>query len=302
MKIKLLAVAVAGILLSGCNDDNGQPTGLSVQAFDPAVRGMTASVICDDGTSEGGIITGQDGNAKFFELTTLVSPETCAFTFFGIAGAIDVTNSKSMVGVTYTIPKGMVEAGKPVTASPLTTLIAKELKATGNPYSKEGARLVLVSLGLGSLIDNGVDVSKLLSNTDAVLKELSTTNSTDASLLAATTAVLSDVLANADENNSSTSVADLAKSTSALADSVIDSSPNYPTGASGGVVTITVSDADIEKVVDAVEKDQPIPDLPQVPTVGEEAKPIDKPTPTPPTGGGDGTGGTGGGGNGKVPS
>jgi hypothetical protein len=300
VKIKLLAIAVAGILLSGCNDDNGQPTGLSVQAFDPAVRDMAASVICDDGTSEGGIMTDQDGNAKFIELTTLVSPETCAFTFTGGDDAVDVSNGKSMTGVTYTIPKGMVEAGKPVTASPMTTLIAKELKATGNPYSKEGARLVLVSLGLGSLIDNGVDVSELLSNTQAVLKKLTTAGSADASILAATTAVLSDVLANADENNSSTSVADLAKSTSALADSVIDSSPNYPTGASGGVVTITVSDADIEKVVDAVEKDQPIPDLPQVPTVGEEAKPIDKPTP--PTGGGDGTGGTGAGGNGKVPS
>jgi hypothetical protein len=298
VKIKLLAIAVAGILLSGCNDDNGQPTGLSVQAFDPAVRGMTASVICDDGTSEGGIITGQDGNAKFFELTTLVSPETCAFTFFGIAGAIDVTNSKSMAGVTYTIPKGMVEAGKPVTASPLTTLIAKELN--GAKYSEATAITVLTSLGLGSLLNNGTSVTELLSNTEAVLEELTTTNSDNASLLAATTSVLSDVL----KADPTATVTELAISTSAIADEVLVSEPNYPTNSDGKVVTNTVTSTEIANVVDQVKAD-PVakPTVPkQEPTVGEEAKPTDPPKPTPPTGGGDGTGGTGGGGNGKVPS
>ncbi|WP_392339368.1 hypothetical protein [Moritella marina] len=288
MKIKLLAVAVAGILLSGCNDDNGEANSLSVQAFDPAVQNMTASVICTDGTSEGGIKTGYDGNAKFFELTTLVSPETCAFTFTGGADAVDVSNGKSMEGVTYTIPRGMVETGSPVTASPMTTLIAKELAATGQTYTEETAEVVLISLGLGSLINNGVSVTELLSNTEAVLEELTTTNSSDASLLAATTAVLSDVLAS--DVDGELSADEISEASSALTEQVLIDYENYPENDAGEPIYIEIPPGQVEEVV----KD---PSAPIVLPPAEDAKPVDPPKPTPPpTGGGDdGTGGTGGG-------
>jgi len=293
VKIKLIAVAVAGILLSGCNDENGEVIGLSVQAFDPAVQYMTALAECDDAPSETSI-TGYDGNAKFLTLAPLSAPETCKFTFTGEigSGAVDVSNGKSMEGVTYTIPKGMAQAGSPVTASPMTTLIAKDLIASGNPYSEEAARLVLVSLGLDSLISDDLSVTELLSNTEAVLEELTTTNSANASLLAATTSVLSDVLA---EDPTATAT-ELAISASAIADEVLVSEPNYPTNSDGKVVTNTVTPADITSVVDQVKAD-PVaaPTVrPQVPTEGTPVKETD-PKPTPPTGG---TGG----GNGKVPS
>ena len=211
MKIKLIAVAVAGILLSGCNDDNGVANSQSVQAFDPAVQNMTAVAVCTDGTTETSK-TGYDGNAKFFKLTPLVSPETCSFTFTGKAGdnAQDVTNGKDMTGVVYTIPKGMAQANSPITASPLTTLIAKELEATGAEYTPAAATTVLTTLGLGSLLNaGGVDVTELLSNTEAVLEKLASdpSSAAHASLLAVTTAVLSDVLT-ADPTATAAAIAD----------------------------------------------------------------------------------------------
>jgi len=285
VKIKLIAVAVAGILLSGCNDDNGEVIGLSVQAFDPAIQYMTAVAECDNAPTETSI-TGFDGNAKFLTSAPLTAPETCKFTFTGGSTARDVSNGKSMDGVTYTIPKGMVQAGSPVTASPMTTLIAKELEATGGTYSEATATAVLTSLGLGDVLNNGVDVTELLSNTEAVLEKLTTTNSGNASLLAATTAVLSDVL----KEDPSATATELATSTSALADSVLVSEPNYPKNSSGEVVTITVTPTDINSVVDDVKADPNTPPTvpPQAPTEGTPVKPTD-----PPTGG---TGGTGGGG------
>jgi len=289
VKIKLLAVAVAGILLSGCNDDNGEVIGQSVQAFDPAVQYMDAVANCDGASSETSI-TGYDGNATFVTLAPLTAPETCEFVFTGGAKAVDVSNGKSMTGVTYRIPKGLAQAGSSITASPLTTLITKELN--GAEYSEATATTVLTSLGLGSLLNSGVSVTELLSNTETVLKELTTTDSDNASLLAATTSVLSDVLL-ADPAATAT---ELAISTSAIADEVLVSEPNYPTNSDGKVVTNTVTPADITNVVDQVKTD-PEADLtvpPQVPTEGTPVEPTDPPKPTPPPTGG--TGGTGGGG------
>lgn len=295
MKIKLLAVAVAGILLSGCNDDNGEIKGLSVQAFDPAVQNMTAVAKCDDGTNETAT-TGYDGNAKFLELTPQIFPGTCTFTFTGGATAVDVSNGKSMTGVVYTIPKGMAQAGSPVTASPMTTLIAKELAASGEEYSEATATTVLQSLGLGSLLNNGVDVTKLLSNTEEVLKELSTTNATDASLLAATTAVLSDVLT----ADPSATAAAVSTTTATLSENVLTTNPAYPTSTTGEQIYVEFNETVVKDYVEAVEEQIKNPDTapalpaPPVPAT-PDAKPVPAPElPTPPTGGTGGTGAAGG--------
>jgi len=289
VKIKLLAVVVAGILLSGCNDDNGEIKGLSVQAFDPAVQNMTAVVNCDDGTTETST-TGYDGNAKFLQITPQVSPETCAFTFTGNAASVDVSNGKSMDGVVYSIPKGMAQAGSPVTASPLTTLIAKELN--GAEYSEATATAVLTALGLDSLINNGVSVTELLSNTEAVLEELTTSGSDDASLLAATTAVLSDVL-KADPTASAEAVSTAAAT---LSEEVLTTNPAYPTSTTGEKVYVDFDETEVKDYVEEVEKKiedptlpEPTPPTPDLP----EADPVDPPKPP--------TGGTGGG-NGSTPS
>ncbi|MBL1415895.1 MAG: hypothetical protein COA76_00165 [Moritella sp.] len=281
MKIKLLAVAVAGILLSGCNDDNGPLNSVAVQAFDPAIRGMTAVAVCTDSTTETSL-TGHDGNAIFFKQTVQNSPETCAFTFTGGADAVDVSNSKSMTGVIYTIPAGMADADSPITASPLTTLIAKDLAESGNPYSEEAARLVLASIGLDTLLSDDLSVTELLSNTEAVLEKLSTTNSDGASLLAATTAVLTDVLA-ADPN---TSVADVAAASTALTEQVLTDYSNYPEDDDGKPIFVEIPADQVDDVIADPTAPITLPDP-------EDAKPV--PTPEPGTGTGGTGGGTGGG-------
>lgn len=233
MKIKLLAVAVAGILLSGCNDDNGPLNSAAVQAFDPAVQNMKAEAICADGTTETSK-TDYYGNAKFFERTIQVSPETCTFTFTGGNGAQDISNGK-LIGsdVVYIIPKGMAQSNGPITASPLTTLIARELEATGAEYSIATAGDVLKSLGLDLLTNNtGVSITELLSNTEAVLNTLSkATDKSGYQLLAATTATLTEVL-----RQSTSSVAEIAAATEAFA---LDTKDNFVVGGTPVVIKIT---------------------------------------------------------------
>ena len=239
MKIKLLAVAVAGILLSGCNDDNGPLNSAAVQAFDPAVQNMKAEAICADGTTETSK-TDYYGNAKFFERTIQVSPETCTFTFTGGNGAQDISNGK-LIGsdVVYIIPKGMAQSNGPITASPLTTLIARELEATGQEYSETAATDVLVALGLTDILNN-TSVSELLSNTEAVLNTLSKeTDKSGYQLLAATTATLTEVL-----RQSTDSVAKIAAATEQFAE---DSKLKFVVG--GTPVKITISSTQVTNVV-----------------------------------------------------
>ena len=296
MKIKLIAVAIAGILLSGCgNDTNIEASSQSVQAFDPAIHHMTAVAVCADGTSETSK-TDYYGNAKFFNVAPQDAPQTCTFTFTGEdgSGAVDVSNGKLMEGVVYTIPAGLAQAGKPITASPLTTLIAKELAATGAEYSESTATDVLTSLGLGSLLTNGTSVTELLSNTEAVLKELATTNPTDASLLAATTAVLSDVLTASPDATAEA----LTTTASTLSVNVIAANPDYPKDSSGETVYVDFDETEVKDYVKEVEDKienpslpEPTPPTPELPPA--KPTPAPTPTPTPPTGGTGGTGGTG---------
>jgi len=241
VKIKLLAVAVAGILLSGCNDDNGAANSQAVQAFDPAVQNMAAVAVCTDGTTETSK-TDYYGNANFFERTVQASPETCTFTFTGGNGAQDISNGK-LIGsdVVYITPRGMPRVNGLITASPLTTLIARELEATGAEYSVDTAGDVLQSLGLDILTNNtGVSVTKLLSNTEAVLDTLSkATDKSGYQLLAATTASLTEVL-----RQSTDSVAEIAAATEKFAE---DTKTKFVVG--GTPVKITISPTQVASVV-----------------------------------------------------
>jgi len=285
VKIKLIAVAVAGILLSGCNDDNGEVIGLSVQAFDPAIMNMTAKAECDGAPTETSI-TGYNGHAKFLTSAPLYAPGTCKFTFTGGVNAIDVSNSKSMTGVEYIIPKGMAQTGSSVTASPITTLIARELN--GAEYTPAAATTVLTALGLGALVgslaNDGVDVAKLLSDTEAVLNNLSKkSDPSDYQKLAATTSSLSEVLL-----HSTATVAEIGAATEAFAEETkTDFVPGTP-------IVITITDTQVDSVV-AVPGDISTNKPTSVP--GKKVEPPTTPCDNSSTGG---TGGTGGGNCGSI--
>jgi len=269
VKIKLLAVAVAGILLSGCNDDNGAANSQAVQAFDPAVQNMAAVAVCTDGTTETSK-TDYYGNANFFERTVQASPETCTFTFTGGNGAQDISNGK-LIGsdVVYIIPKGMAQSNGSITASPLTTLIARELEATGAEYTPATATTVITSLGLGSLLNaGGVDVTELLSNTETVLDTLSkATDKSGYQLLAATTASLTEVL-----RQSTDSVANIAAATEAFA---LDTKDDFVVGGTPVVITITPT-----QVANVVTDPTTIGANPPASTPGEKVDPPAVPTGT----------------------
>jgi hypothetical protein len=287
VKLKLLALAVSGVILAGCNNDTNIKPNVAVQAWDPAVYLMNAEANCTDGTIETGK-TDFSGNAAFYSSTIVNSPETCSFTFTGDANSVDVSNGKSMDGVTYVLPKGLAAAGAPITASPLTTLINTELKTTGAEYSDSAAQTILVDLGLTEILTSGVSVNDLLLDTETVTAKLKADASTNASssysLLSATTAVLSDVL----KDSSGATVEQLTLTTNAISSDLLDDYETYPDNG-GELVVVTVSSEDVTIVLDQVKTDPAAePNVPvQTP---DKAEPVDPPKP--PTGG---TGGTGGG-------
>lgn len=273
VKIKMLAIAISGVLLAGCNDSNGSAPSASISAFDPAVYLMNVSADCTDGTTEGPIKTDFTGIAKFNETTVVTSPETCKFTLVGDAQSVDVTNGKSMNGVTYVIPKGLAKAGSPITGSPLTTLIAKEL---GNSdYNENTASTVLTALGLTDIL-NTTSINDLLLNTESVIDGLKTSNAANAKLLASTTAVLSDA------NSSSKTATEIAAATKDIAAQVVVDNPNYPTTPNGNPVKVEITPTYVDDV--AENTIDPTVNKPNT----EEGK-----AETPPTGGTGGTGSNG---------
>lgn len=288
MKIKILAVAVAGILLSGCrNDDNGSFPALGVQAYDPAIQNMDASVLCEDGTTETRK-TGFDGKANFTSLTVTAAPETCTFTFTGNADSVDVSNGKSMDGVTYIIPKGMASRDASAnTASPITTLIAKKLGDA--PYTPEVAAEVMSDLGLGELINNGtIDVTEFLLNTESVIKNLKTdeTTQTAFSQLSAATAVLSDVL-KANPDATPEEADSMAAASVTLTAQVLEDNPGYPASGpdgEGAPVVVEFEEADLVEFVNNIINDVEDTSLPEI-TFPDAVPEVEPGTPT---GGGDG--------------
>jgi hypothetical protein len=288
MKIKILAVAVAGMLLSSCsNDDNGSFPALKTKAYDPAIQNMDASVSCEDGTTETGK-TGFDGRADFTSITVISAPETCEFTYTGNADSVDVSNGKSMDGVTYIIPKGLAIRDAINTASPITTLIAKKLG--GAPYTPEVATEVMIDLGLGELINNGtIDVTEFLLSTESVLNDLKedTTSQAAFSQLSATTAVLSDVLkANPDATPEETG--SMAAASVTLTEKVLAANPAYPAGGidgKGDPVVVEFEDDELKGFIDEIINDIADPSLPEI-TFPDAVPKEDPDTPTGGSGGG----------------
>ncbi|AXT72326.1 excinuclease ATPase subunit [Vibrio sp. dhg] len=247
MKLSLLAIAVGSIILVGCNDSSTDTISFSkdVRAFDGAVQGMTAQFDCIDGS--GGAINGTtdyDGFITIENETFATNPETCSVTFNGTADAVDTSNGKSMSGVSYSVPKGLLQAGQEAAATPLTTIIAKVLG--DDVYSEEVAKETLTKLGIDidQLNNDGVqiDVLELLTDPETALNTLKASSPTVYSEIMVTTVVLSDTLV-AQGDKADVTVDQLANVARRVSQAVLDEHPNYPENDNGDEIYVDLSEA-----------------------------------------------------------
>jgi len=274
MKYKMLSAVIATALLSACGND-GSSSSYDVKAFDPAVANMDVNYTCADGTSGTSGVTDGYGIAKVTANTPSIVPETCEFTLVGRSNAVDMSNGKSMAGVTYVIPTGMAVEGQLVTASPLSTLLAKKLD--GAAYNAAAATQLLTDLGLDSLLTAGATLEQIFLDTEAAANALP---AAEKSKLLATTAVVSDTIV----ANPTATAETLTMTSKTVSDAVVADYPAYPADGSGKDIFLDVKET--SKAVVAAPTD---------PVVVPPAKPAVPQDPTkPPTGG---TGGTGGGSN-----
>lgn len=291
MKYKILATMIAGILLTGCNSDNDNSVTpaepfRNVMAFDPAIKGMSGSFECTGGEVGNTEKTSHSGITKITHKTVFNKPETCAFTFNPTAGAVDVSNGKDMSKVSYNFPRGLANFEHLVTASPLSTLIFKELD--GENYDESTAIEVLKTLGLYDLFNAGgvVSAADFLRRTQAVIEGIEDPDLT--SKVLATASILSDVLIVTPD----ASVSELSAAAEAITKKVIADYPDYPNNTDGDLIYLDLAKDPtfIENVVQNPSAQIVIPD---------DAEKLAEPVPVdpldPPTGG---TGGTGGGSNG----
>jgi hypothetical protein len=304
VKLSLLAIAVGSIILVGCNDSSTDTISFSkdVRAFDGAVQGMTAQFDCIDGS--GGAINGTtdyDGYITIENETFATNPETCSLTFNGTADAVDTSNGKSMSGVSYSVPKGLLQAGQEAAATPLTTIIAKVLG--DDVYSEEVAKETLIKLGIDvdQLNNDGVqiDVLELLTDPETALNAIKVANPDVYSQIMVTTVVLSDTLV-AQGDKADVTVDQLANVARRVSQAVLSEHPNYPENDNGDEIYVDLSealedDAVFSEIADA-EQDEDIdstdPIFDKITDDIASAKPAIIP-PRPPTGGTGGTGGSG---------
>lgn len=246
MKLSLLAIAVGSIILVGCNDSSTDTISFSkdVRAFDGAVQGMTGQYDCDDGSNGTISATDYDGFSTIEDETFATSPETCSLTFNGTADAVDTSNGKSMSGVSYSVPKGLLQAGKEAAATPLTTIIAKVLG--DDVYSEEVAKETLTKLGIDidQLNNDGVqiDVLELLTDPETALNTLKASSPTVYSEIMVTTVVLSDTLV-AQGDKADVTVDQLANVARRVSQAVLDEHPNYPENDNGDEIYVDLSEA-----------------------------------------------------------
>ncbi|MCD9490707.1 hypothetical protein GLP30_07640 [Photobacterium phosphoreum] len=331
MKIKLLTTIIAGVLLAGCGggNDNSVDGGgdkdkktTPVLAFDGAINGMVASYTCADGTS-GTTTTKTDG----YGFVTVISdtfadkPESCSVVLTVVTPndydpdtdlplAVDMSNGKNMSNVVYTVPKGLLEKGQKIAATPFTTLVDKAIKQSGEANSANVAidaiiEEVFKDLGINTSI---VDPKKLMSDPAATLKALDSTVAQD---IVAKAMVLSDVLIT-HKDNTDISPADIAAVTTTVANDLVKKNPYFPAADEGSSDQIYVDLSDeladkgnfdtaasgtVPPVVETANKNPIV--VPDADIPDPENPPVDPtPEPTPPPTGG--TGGSGdGGGNGN---
>jgi len=306
MKYKIISAVVATALLSGCDEDNDNtltptPTPILtsiVQAYDPAVANMDAKYACEDGTTGYAGVTDGYGNVKVANDSFALNPENCDVTFEARDNSVDMSNNKSMAGVVYNIPRGMAIKGQKVTGSPLSTLLANTL--AGSPYTEAAASKLLVDLDLDDLVNNGASLSELFLNPEVAAEKLTPA---EKSQFLATTAIVSDVVKNADEGAKAN---ELTAAAEAITVATLAEYPLYPSSSKtdpdaqpiyleipAALITKTVENpsipVNINELPDPVDAEEPTN-----PPTGGTGPGTPTPTPTPdPTGGTGGTGGSG---------
>ncbi|MCF7482112.1 excinuclease ATPase subunit [Vibrio sp. J1-1] len=306
MKLSLLAIAVGSIILVGCNDSSTDTISFSkdVRAFDGAIQGMTGQYDCDDGSNGTISATNYDGFSSIEDETFATSPETCSLTFNKTDGAVDTSNGKDMSNVSYSVPKGLLQAGQEAAATPLTTIIAKVLG--DDVYSEEVAKETLIKLGIDvdQLNNEGVEINviELLTDPETALTTLKESNPSVYSEIMVTTVVLSDTLV-AQGDKADVTVDQLANVARRVSKAVLSEHPSYPQTKDGEEIYVDLSAALTDETVfseiaDAEQDEDVDPNAPVFDKINEDiasgkpAVPVPEPE-LPPTGGTGGTGGSG---------
>ncbi|MBR9873124.1 MAG: excinuclease ATPase subunit [Vibrionaceae bacterium] len=306
MKLSLLAIAVGSIILVGCNDSSTDTISFSkdVRAFDGAIQGMTGQYDCDDGSNGTISATNFDGFSSIEDETFATSPETCSLTFNKTDGAVDTSNGKDMSNVSYSVPKGLLQAGQEAAATPLTTIIAKVLG--DDVYSEEVAKETLIKLGIDvdQLNNEGVEINviELLTDPETALTTLKESNPSVYSEIMVTTVVLSDTLV-AQGDKADVTVDQLANVARRVSKAVLSEHPSYPQTKDGEEIYVDLSAALTDETVfseiaDAEQDEDVDPNAPVFDKINEDiasgkpAVPVPEPE-LPPTGGTGGTGGSG---------
>ncbi|MGY0616880.1 excinuclease ATPase subunit [Vibrio sp. FJH11] len=304
MKLSLLAIAVGSIILVGCNSsssDDSSSASKDVRAFDGAIQGMTGQFECIDGSGGPISATNYDGFSTIEDETFVNNPETCSLSFDKTPGAIDTSNGKDMSNVSYSVPKGLLQAGKEVAATPLTTIIAKQLGEES--YSEDTAKEILTKLGIDvdQLNNDGVEINvlELLTEPETALTTLKEANPDVYSKIMVTTVVLSDILV-AQGDKSDVTVDQLVDVARRIGKTVLSQHPNYPESNSGDDIYVDLAEALADdtvfnEIADVVNDDDVNLDSAIFDEINDQIT-TGKPAIIPPvdTGDNDATGGTGG--------
>ena len=253
MKKNILAVMIAATFIVACSDssDSSLPE-TTIQGFDGPVQ--FADVTYDCGSESGKLgQTDYNGNVTTSSSYALsYTPELCEVIITGNSDSIDTSNGKAMPDIRYVIPKGLLVDGQPITGSPLTTLIAAQIKSGTIGTIEEITAQVITDLYGEDFVNNNSDLNllSLARNMEAVIATL---DPIDASLVTATNHVANDIIIFAAAAEEELDIASVLTTTQAIAADVINNAPNYPTNASGEEIFIEVQEDAARVVYDNVE-------------------------------------------------
>ncbi|KJG39036.1 hypothetical protein UA32_07230 [Photobacterium angustum] len=307
MKIKLLSTIIASLVIAGCGSDNDNSVTTpktktyTLQAFDGAIKGIEGTFNCANG--ETGKITKTNGYGKsdVSNNTLTTEPETCTVEFTQTSGAIDMSNSKDMSNVSYSIPKGLMAAGKPAAATPISSLIAKYMK--DNQIAEFDNSTASEVFSLLEIDTNNLNIIEFLQSPKAALEKLATAAPDTHKDLLAKTFVLSDVLTS--QKGKTSTIKDMAIATKKITEALISAHPNFPKSSSNGQLINDSFVSDLESSFEIIaDPEQQLPDTLKDkvtnPSTGKERDPETGEPVTGGTGGGTGGGdGSSGGGTGN---
>lgn len=256
----ILAVLIASTFIVACSGNSTSRT--SIKAYDGPVQFADVEFDCDTTT---GTISGNAGQTDYYgavysaNVIINTTPELCEFVFTGNADSIDTSNGKLMPDIEYIIPRGLSSAGVQIVGGPLTTLIAKQIKADVTPRSiEEVVNEVVTDLYGATFVEdlaNNANVSPLdlAQDMEGTIKKLKTLSlsTTDVppvlyeSLVIATNHVTNDALVYSKKATVPLTITSLITTSKAITKKVVTDNPKYPlpglTG-TGDPIYITVTE------------------------------------------------------------